>query len=61
MFFFRNDIFIPISIHGNISIMQPYSIHPDLLFNALSVEEKTALGGVILPQNEFKKKCRMES
>ena len=41
--------------------MQPYYIHPDLLFNALSVEEKTALGGVIFPQNEFKKKWRMES
>ena len=36
--------------------MQPYYIHPGLLLNAISVEEKTALSGVIFLQNEFNKK-----
>ena len=36
--------------------MQPYYIHPGSLLNAISVEEKTALGGVIFLQNEFNKK-----
>ena len=36
--------------------MQPYYIHPGSLLNAISVEEKTALGRVIFLQNEFNKK-----